>query len=300
MSSFRKRVPESQSKLPPGTRLNAHSAQLLVSTGVPSLDDLLGGGLPVGGILMVEEDRQTGYSNTLLSYFSSQSLAAGHKLCIVNADQEVSLKTQLPGWAARSAVQADAPAKAVADESMKIAWRYQNLPRVDGDDDSRRQKNSSSSSAEALEIPFCERFDLMLRIQPSIVDQAQVEVLDGDRLLRMAGAQKYGGDMYQCVLDHISSLVDGGFSSLKPVAPNTERNILRIEIGSLGSGFWQGSDSLAILKFLHRLRGILRYSYAVCMLSFPVHLYEDSGARLPIVRRIEHLCDAVVELESFE
>ncbi|KAJ2367955.1 Elongator subunit elp4, partial [Coemansia sp. RSA 2610] len=67
MSSFRKRVPESQTKLPPATRLNPHSAQLLVSTGVPSLDDLLGGGLPVGGILMIEEDRQTGYSNTLLS-----------------------------------------------------------------------------------------------------------------------------------------------------------------------------------------------------------------------------------------
>ncbi|KAJ2286079.1 Elongator subunit elp4, partial [Coemansia sp. RSA 2706] len=251
---------------------------------------------------MIEEDRQTGYSNTLLSYFSSQAIAAGHQLCVVNADQDVDLKTQLPGWAARSTAEPDASAgvqTAATSDPMKIAWRYQNLPRVDSDDDARHSKHGSSP-AEASEVPFCERFDLMLRIQPTAVDQAQVEVLDSGRLLCMASDTKYGGDMYQCLLDHIAALIDNGFSSLKPTAPGAVRNILRIEIGSLGSGFWQGSDSLSILKFLHRLRGLLRYSYAVCMLSFPVHLYEDTGVRLPVVRRIEHLCDAVVELESFE
>ncbi|KAJ2404140.1 Elongator subunit elp4 [Coemansia sp. RSA 2531] len=52
--------------------------------------------------------------------------------------------------------------------------------------------------------------------------------------------------------------------------------------------------------FLHGLRGLLRYSYATCVISFPTYLYEEAGVRLPIVRRIEHLCDAVIELESFE
>ncbi|KAJ2098051.1 Elongator subunit elp4, partial [Coemansia sp. S142-1] len=99
MSSFKKRVPASQPKPPPATRVNPHSAQLLVSTGVPALDDVLGGGLPVGGVLLIEQDRQTGYSNTLLSYFASQAIAAGHKLCIVNADRDVNLASQLPGWA---------------------------------------------------------------------------------------------------------------------------------------------------------------------------------------------------------
>ncbi|OMH82986.1 putative elongator complex protein 4 [Zancudomyces culisetae] len=38
------------------------------------------------------------------------------------------------------------------------------------------------------------------------------------------------------------------------------------------------------------------------MLSLPVSLYKDTGSeqRQTIVRRIEHQCDAVVELESFE
>ncbi|KAJ1840452.1 Elongator subunit elp4, partial [Coemansia sp. RSA 2703] len=142
-------------------------------------------------------------------------------------------------------------------------------------------------------------FDLSLRIPKDLVDRAQPVIIGSSDILDGVATEKYDGDMYRYVLDRISALVQDGFSSLAP-APNTERNILRIELRSLGSGFWQGSSSTSILKFLHELRGILRYSYAACVMSFPVHQYEEAGVRLPIVRRIEHLCDAVIELESFE
>ncbi|KAJ2784472.1 Elongator subunit elp4 [Coemansia javaensis] len=305
MSSFRRHAPAAQPKPPPATRINPHSAQLLVSTGVPALDDVLGGGLPVGGILLVEEDRQTGYSAVLMSCFASQAVAAGHRLCVVDADRDVDPKTQFPGWSgsASSVGAAEAPppppppaAKGGDEDPMKIAWRYQSLPRVDEADGS----GDAQRGAAAPGVPFCERFDLSLRISAAAVEAAQIDVLDADCIRRMAGGEQYGGDMYQCVLDRVSGLIDGGFSSLQAAPPGADRNVLRISIQSLGSGFWRGSDSLSILRFLHRLRGILRYSYAVCMVSFPAHLYEDAGARLPIVRRVEHLCDAVIELESFE
>ncbi|KAJ2908300.1 Elongator subunit elp4 [Coemansia aciculifera] len=301
MSSFRKRLPTSQPKPPPATRINPHSAQLLVSTGVPSLDDVLGGGLPVGGVLLIEQDRQTGYSNTLLSYFASQAIAAGHKLCMVNADREIHLASQLPGWAGVSRGKATEStgisADSVQDDSsdkMQIAWRYQNLPRVDG----HSEPDSGPSPVSAADTPYCEKFDLSMRIPQAAIDSASIEVIDSDAISSTMAST--GSDMYKCVLDKISALIDDGFSSLKPLPPNTERNILRIELQSLGSGFWRGSDPSAILKFLHGLRGLLRYSYAACVVSFPAYLYEEAGVRLPIVRRIEHLCDAVIELESFE
>ncbi|KAJ1731974.1 Elongator subunit elp4 [Coemansia biformis] len=305
MSSFRKRTSAPQAKLPPATRLNPHSGQLLVSTGVPALDDVLGGGLPVGGILLVEEDRHTGYSGALLSCFASQAVAAGHRLCVVDADRKVDPRAQFPGWAgatrgplaAGASAGGDAPPpRGAAGDTMKIAWRYQSLPRVDGDDGGPGKGPADGSRG----VPFCEQFDLSTRIPAEAIDKARIEVLDGDSLLRMAGGANYGGDTYRCVLDKLSALIDDGYSSLKPAAPNTDRGILRIELRSLGSGFWQGSDSLSILRFLHGLRGLLRYSYATCVASFPAYLYEDAGGRLPVVRRVEHLCDAVVELESFE
>ncbi|KAJ2817825.1 Elongator subunit elp4, partial [Coemansia furcata] len=303
MSSFKKRVPASQPKPPPATRVNPHSAQLLVSTGVPALDDVLGGGLPVGGVLLIEQDRQTGYSNTLLSYFASQAIAAGHKLCIVNADRDVNLGSQLPGWAgvSRSASESGTGTGTEAEQSdatdkMQIAWRYQNLPRVDGSD-----ADAQGRSEPSTDTPYCEKFDLSMRIPQGVIDRASIEIVDGDVISRaMSSMETKDGDMYRYVLDKISALINDGFSSLKPLPPNTERNILRIELRSLGSGFWRGSNPNAILKFLHGLRGLLRYSYAACVISFPAYLYEDAGVRLPIVRRIEHLCDAVIELESFE
>ncbi|KAI9501006.1 Elongator subunit elp4 [Coemansia spiralis] len=310
MSSFRKRTTATQAKLPPATKINPHSAQLLVSTGVPSLDDVLGGGLPVGGVLLIEEDRQTGYSGTLLSYFASQAVAARHKLCIVSADQDVDLAAHLVGWpgvSRNSSGTIDASKSKVADiaksedgasdEAMKIAWRYQNLPKVNSDDNDNKDRNSQQTT----EVPFCDRFDLSLRVPPAVIEKAQVEILDSDKLARITTSDsKHGGDMYKCVLDKIATLIEGGYSSLNALPPDVERNILRIELRSLGSGFWRGDGSTSILQFLHALRGLLRYSYATCVVSFPAYLYEDMGTRLPLVRRVEHLCDAVIELESFE
>ncbi|KAJ1679471.1 Elongator subunit elp4, partial [Spiromyces aspiralis] len=100
-TSFRRATMSRQVRLPPATRLSTHKAQALISTGVPSLDDILGGGLPVGSILLIEEDRQSEYSRILFSYFISQGIAATHKVCIASAemgDIKSTLLPKLPGW----------------------------------------------------------------------------------------------------------------------------------------------------------------------------------------------------------
>ena len=72
------------SKFPtiPGTKPSLYNYQLLSSTGVPALDNLLGGGLPVGTLLLIEDhprpavedegDVGSDYSNVLLKYFMSE------------------------------------------------------------------------------------------------------------------------------------------------------------------------------------------------------------------------------------
>ncbi|KJE94565.1 hypothetical protein CAOG_08869 [Capsaspora owczarzaki ATCC 30864] len=67
-------------QLPPGTRPSIHNGQLLVSTGVQSLDGLLGGGLAVGTLALVEEDANTAYAQVLLKYFLAEGVAAGHQV----------------------------------------------------------------------------------------------------------------------------------------------------------------------------------------------------------------------------
>lgn len=86
--------------------------------------------------------------------------------------------------------------------------------------------------------------------------------------------------------------------------------ILRIVIHALGSPSWGCMDpagvsidylirshrlqSLEILRLLHALRGLMRASLAVCMISMPTFLFDDV-----FVTKIRHIGDTVVRLESF-
>ena len=49
------------------------------------------------------------------------------------------------------------------------------------------------------------------------------------------------------------------------------------------------------MEFMHALRGLLRSSLAVCVGTFPAHLYSKS-----VQRAVMHLSDTVVALHSFK
>eukprot|EP00035_Acanthoeca_spectabilis_P011434 m.201596 g.201596 ORF g.201596 m.201596 type:complete len:134 (+) comp15347_c0_seq2:276-677(+) len=76
-SSFQRRGGRA---LPLGTVPSRQNAQLLVSTGVQSLDALLGGGVAVGATVLLQEDTHKMYSRTVLKLFLSEGLACGHGL----------------------------------------------------------------------------------------------------------------------------------------------------------------------------------------------------------------------------
>lgn len=53
MSSFRKRTQET--KTIPGTRNSLYNGQIIASTGNPSLDHIIGGGVQMGSLLLIGE-----------------------------------------------------------------------------------------------------------------------------------------------------------------------------------------------------------------------------------------------------
>ncbi|RKP39110.1 Elongator complex protein 4 [Dimargaris cristalligena] len=308
MSSFRKRTAAIQPKLPAGAKLSPHNGQVLVSSGIPSLDDLLGGGLPVGSVVLVLSDRYTDYSNILLRYFVAQGLASGHQLHLASADMDPQKIIQrAPSWTTTSPTpntSADSPAVQKTTEALdklKIAWRYQNLPT--GDQDTARRTTGTT--------PFCEKFDLMVPVKPRIIDQATVSYTDLTQPRNTSeDANEDGNDKdrnqgitddYEALFAELAHAIeDGGFSSLAPAAKApAERNILRIGIHDLASPYWQAQSDESCARFLHALRGLLRFSFGVCMITLPAHLYQTESERPGAVRRWEQLCDAVVELESF-
>lgn len=145
--SFKKRNAEQQPKLPPGSRLSAYNGQLLISTGVPSLDDILGGGQPVGTIMLIKEDRATTYAQLLLKYFIAQGIASGHHCAIASRDEDPEEMVKTLMWLSNSEKEDDEDIKGSQAEGesdrMKIAWRYSHLKRLEGDVKSKPGNNTS-------------------------------------------------------------------------------------------------------------------------------------------------------------
>src|SRR5690606_7483652 len=81
--------------------------------------------------------------------------------------------------------------------------------------------------------------------------------------------------------------------------PLGEQKILRIVLGSIGDVDLGGPNSsddgfVELCKFLHSVRGLLRYSFATCIMSIPACLYD----RMHLVR-INHMVDSVLHLQSY-
>ncbi|XP_067142218.1 elongator complex protein 4 [Centruroides vittatus] len=85
ISSFQKKV--NQIKEIPGTKLSLQNMQLIVSTGVPTLDYFLGGGLTVGTILLIEEDKYGRYAKLLMKHFLAEGVTNNHSILLASGDE---------------------------------------------------------------------------------------------------------------------------------------------------------------------------------------------------------------------
>lgn len=112
MSSFRKITNQ---KPISGTRTSLQNGQTITSSGNPSLDHILGGGIPIGSLLLigtmlwfhiiiiqipiknimnnfwyffVEEDRYVTYSRVLVKYFLAEAVCVNHSIFLGCLDED--------------------------------------------------------------------------------------------------------------------------------------------------------------------------------------------------------------------
>jgi len=288
VSSF---VRKSQSRVPyiAGSKPSIHNAQLLVSTGVPTIDQAVGGGVAVGTCVIVEEDMFGTYSHLFLKHFLAEGVINKQSVYVASLSRTPDdIIKQLPASAKDELV----PAQETGDE-LRIAWRYKNV----------------MCDQDAAQT-FGNYFDVS-------------RTLDGEQLGRVSVA-KFGYEHrtdispQSCIYKQFQSCPSYGalLSSLKSTVESQgfltdsgPTNILRIGLHSLGSPLWHpqhqgasssahhqgGSERQALLRFLLHLRSLLRASYSVCVLTIPSHLFEDAVS----VWEMEQLGDTVLGFESF-
>lgn len=139
MSSFKKRSTVTPI---PGTRPSSSSSLPLISTGLPTIDDLLGGGLPLSTSLLITQDYSTTYSELLLRYFVAQGLESDQEVILVSSGMEnggpEGISKMLMGidkGSASTAAKKDEDREDEEErkreeeikEKMKIAFRYEGM-----------------------------------------------------------------------------------------------------------------------------------------------------------------------------
>ncbi|KAM6465431.1 elongator complex protein 4 isoform 1-T1 [Liasis olivaceus] len=298
-TSFHRKVPDGgggRLAVLPGTRPSVRHGQLLLSSGVPSLDCVLGGGLAIGTILLIEEDAHGVYSNLLFKHFLAEGIVCGHNLFIASDKEEpgVILK-ELPCPLLNLSdeeVEEVITMKSTQDsqESMRIAWRYQTRPK---------QEVTHTAFSK-----FGHYFDLSKTMAPELIQNVK---WDGFFILEETALDLDGKSCnktcgYTRLLHSIQKVIyQQGYNG--STFQKKQRNVLRIGIQSLGSVLWGDDICLtenpenmhSLTRFLYALRGLLRTSLSACIITVPTHLIQNKA----IMERVTNLSDTVVGLESF-
>lgn len=133
MSSFKRKISSKQVENPSGTKfLPGSSSVLITSTGIPSLDDILGGGLPLTcSQLILAPDAHSGYGELVQKYFVSQGLASGQDVCVIHdqAREFVEGCMWTPGASSSNPIADEEKEERQQgdDAKIKIAWRYEQM-----------------------------------------------------------------------------------------------------------------------------------------------------------------------------
>lgn len=157
------------------------------------------------------------------------------------------------------------------DDSLRIAFRYQALPKLDS--------IQRTSSQNQMSYDLTKKYDL-----------EKIERSESIKYFSFNDYQARKGDKtaYDIIIEDLQSL-----------AKNANENLLRVCISSLGSPLWYTeSFSTDILKFLVQLKSITRYHNIVCFLTMPLHLISIVDDQL--IYKIRKIIDVNVNLESFD
>lgn len=158
-------------------------------------------------------------------------------------------------------------AVAGANDEMRIAWRYNNLDKVDSEQGGSSQKDGKNAYT----------FDLSQSVEDGALSSLDVTLFGRDESTDANENTIFHNPAYVSLLQKLrEKMNEPAFDANgPPIDATTKKNLLRISIESLGSPLWydsQFSDDLCL--FLTILKATVRMSLSVCCITAPTHLFK--------------------------
>lgn len=265
----------------PGTKLSPLTAETVLSCGVSALDYILGGGLPLGGILLAEEDAFGTYCRQLLKYYVAEGVEQKHDIYFASGDIEPSkFLRELPKALRPSADSAGLPTStsSTSDGDLKIAIRYERMARQD-------------SLLDCGELDHV--FDFSDRIESTKLAGACVNTFNPCETWGKAADRSAGivvEPNYASVLASVSALVDR-----EKANDSASHSAVRIALQGLGGPAWGSIASLS--SFLHALKALIRGEPVSLFVTVPAVI---TKAHPSVLRRCRRVADVVLKVQAFD
>ncbi|CAH8560162.1 unnamed protein product [Schistosoma turkestanicum] len=248
-----------------GVKRSFKLSTFLISTGVPSFDELLGGGVILGSIILIEPDFHQTYAKLLLNLFTAEGIISGHSIFYGATETLDNLLCKLPDCTNS----VDEVKEEISD--LKIAWRYQNNPNT---------KNVNSSASN-----FGHHFNMSVPMNTAArIAEKNVSTFyfqpDSRKALHI--------NLFSLIRKLINFLSTAKMSS----------GIQRIVLNSFGSPMWGYCKDTQqfyknMLSFFATLRQLIQNSRCTVFITLPT-------IKLPpgLLTRISHYCDYVFQVQS--
>lgn len=232
----------------------------------------------MGSLVMVMEDMDSPHHLLLLRFFMAQGLVHGQPLLFGSplSSPESFLGT-LPGLSKPKEGPIDSSSsKSSEGEGLRIAWQYRKfLDEQQSLEDRRLQQQKLLYQSHGVKHEYCSTFDVKKQVERALLTSGHVDCVNLQTGTTITQLQE------KC-------------RAFCAMLSRPEQQIGRIALQSLCSpqGLYFNKDWES-LGFLQSLKGLLRASNAVALITFPAALLTPSFAV-----RWQHMADILLSIES--
>lgn len=155
------------------------------------------------------------------------------------------------------------PYQSIQNDDMRIAWRYNNLDKVDSEQGSSTQSDGKNAYT----------FDLSQSVEDGALNSMDITVFGKDDV--SYENKIFHNPAYASLIQKLEKKLTEPEYDATGQSSTTKKNLLRICIESFGSPLWYDEHfTKDICLFLTILKAAVRSSLSVCCITIPSHLFK--------------------------